>query len=110
MAVSTYGGGMKSLALVGVLAVVAACGPRMSIADQCSQYGFYAGTAAHANCQMQLTIADENLQQQRSANLSRMGMQMMQPPPAPASGMTTYRMPSGNTMTCSRFGNMVNCF
>lgn len=94
----------SALVLLGILA---GCGPRMSIADQCSQYGYRPGSSAHANCQMQLSIADQNLQQQRSNNLTRMGMQMMQPPPSP--GMTTYRFPSGNTMTCSQVGTMVSC-
>lgn len=99
---------IAALTCVAGAILLSGCGPRMSIADQCSRYGYPPGSAGHANCQMQLSIADQNLQQQRSANLTRMGMQMMQQP-APSSGMTTYRFPSGNLMTCSKFGNMVSC-
>lgn len=100
---------IAALTCIAGAILLSGCGPRMSIADQCSQYGYQPGSAAHANCQMQLSIADQNLQQRRSDNLTRMGMQMMQPPPAPATGMTTYRMPSGQMMTCSRIGDMVSC-
>lgn len=101
---------MRTLVLAGaaLIAALSGCGPRMSIADQCSRYGYPPGSVGHANCQMQLSIADQNLQQRRSDNLTRMGMQMVQQP-APSSGMTTYRFPSGNSMTCSQFGNMVSC-
>lgn len=100
---------IAALTCVAGAILLSGCGPRMSIADQCSRYGYPPGSAGHANCQMQLSIAEENRQQRQGDALIHLGNQLMQPPPAPASGMTTYRMPSGHMMTCSRFGNVVNC-
>lgn len=103
---------MKVMAAAVGLLVIAGCGPRTTIADQCTSYGWSPGTAGHANCQMQMRIADDNLQQRRSDNLMRMGSQMMQPP-QPAytspSPFSSYRLPSGRIVNCSTIGTMTSC-
>lgn len=107
---------MRMLALAGAIVAlgVSGCGPRSSIADQCSGFGWRPGTEGHANCQMQMRIADQNYQRMSGDALINMGAQMMMQPPRQSApepgGMTTYTMPNGQTMTCSRLGGMVNCF
>lgn len=102
------GAAVKKLMIVGLL-VLAGCGPRMSIADRCTSYGFAYGTNAHANCQMRLSAHNDVVQQRQGDALIRMGTQMMQQPAYQPPATTMYRMPSGNTMSCTRIGNMVSC-
>lgn len=103
---------MRKTCLVLALLAVGGCGNRMSIADQCTSYGWQPGTPGHADCQMRMRIADDNLQQRRGDAMMRMGTQMMQPP-QPAytspSPFSSYRLPSGRIVNCSTIGTMTSC-
>jgi len=102
---------MRKTCLVLALLAVGGCGNRMSIADQCTSYGWQPGTPGHANCQMRTRIANDNLQQRQGDALMRMGTQMMQPP-QPAYGtpsFSSYRLPSGRVVNCSTIGTMTSC-
>lgn len=99
-----------ALAVVAGAILLSGCGPRMSFAEQCSRYGYQPGSSAHANCQMQMSIADDARQQRANDAMINMGTQMMMRPAQPSyGGMTTYRMPSGRVMSCTRIGDMVSC-
>lgn len=90
------------------LGILAGCGPRMSVADQCSQYGFHAGTAAHANCQMRLSLHRQAQEDQAWDEVGRYGQRLMTQP-SYRGGTTTYTMPSGRVMSCTRTGDIVSC-
>lgn len=100
---------MRGLFLMLAVTLCAGCAPRVSIADRCSGYGFTPGTDAHANCQMRMSAQSDALQQRQGDALIRMGTQMMQQPAYQPPATTTYRMPSGQVMHCSKFGSMVSC-
>lgn len=101
-----------AVVLAGYAAVMslAGCGPRMSYAEQCSSYGFAYGSSQHGQCQMMLARDEDQRMRNAGNSMMYMGGQIMNQPAyqPPASGMTTYSFPSGS-MTCTRFGNMVNC-
>ncbi len=100
---------MRIASALVALGALAGCGPGMSIADQCSQYGFYAGTTAHANCQMRLSMSRQARQDQAWDDVGRYGQHLMAQPSSRGGGTTTYTMPSGRVMSCTRIGDMVSC-
>lgn len=101
---------MRVAIVIAAAAFLAGCGgQRMPVADQCSQYGSSPGTTAHANCQMRMGMARQSRQDQAWDDVGRYGQQLMAQPSSPRGGTTTYTMPSGRVMSCTRIGDMVSC-